>query len=613
MIVKSTWRRAGGLEAHLLRTDTNEAIAVRTDLFRGGGDDLHTALRLMQAVALTNPRVERAFVHVVISPDHVLTEPELAQALAMVEKEHGLSSVLRAVVEHHKGARATHVHAVYPVVDPETGRTARSHGNFERDELVSRRLELDFGERITPGPRIEQNIAELRRRELDVEADLLAPYAPVRHKDGLSRADRQQASRLGVMAPEWSAKAFAVFEEAGRDLKAFAARLEAAGLSVARGTKDVSIPSDPKDRDRKAVLLVDDATGYSTSLVRLLRREAKAAGRSLTITEREVSAAFPVASPFGEARDVGLDRARAKAGQEVEVECRTATFEALADGDAAELEAFRVHRRKAQEAEEAQAQIAFRTTLKARRDAIQALYRERDAVRRRRVDRAFRAAGLFATPAMRRLAFGLAATGVLMTGGGLVMALAGGLYAAHLVPSRARARRLAEAARSDRMADATARRTELDDAYRRTRTETLTRAGHVRFSFDQIAKEDRLLAGFYAAAILQAPGGSQELTGAAKAAADALGPEVAAGIARMLERGSTLQVRRLMHWYRGVAPDRRDAILQAALRRHVHESPPAEKLPSDATSIEAPVRRRQTLTSTRARQQRRASDTGPER
>ena len=317
MIVKSSWRRADGLEAHLLRTDTNETVRIRHDLFRGA-DDLHAALRLMDAIARTNPRVVRSFVHVVISPHREMTEADLAEALAMVEAEHGLSSVLRAVMEHLKGLRATHVHVVYPVVDPATGEAARSHNNFERDELVSRRLEYLFGERVTPGPRIEQNIAELRLRGLDVEADHLAPYLPMRHEDPLSRADRQQASRLGVKAPEWSAEAFAIFEEAGRDLAAFAGRLEAAGLSVARGDR--------------AALLVDDATGYSVPLTRLLRREAKAGGRPLTITEDQVAAAFSHAAPFGQARDAGLERARTRAEHDLAAERRTTTTEAVLDG-----------------------------------------------------------------------------------------------------------------------------------------------------------------------------------------------------------------------------------------------------------------------------------------
>ena len=574
-----------------MRTDTNEIVQVRTDLFRGT-NNLHAALRQMEALARSKPRVERAFVHIVISPDHDLTQPELIEALTLVEREHGLSSVLRAVVEHLKGERATHVHAVYPVVDPETGATARSHANFDRDELISRRLEIRFGERITPGPRIGQNVAELRRRGLHAEANHLAPYLPVQTENPLSRADRQQASRLEVKPMEWSARAYALFEDAGRDLNAFADRLEAAGLSAARGDR--------------AVLLVDDATGYNLPLSRLLRREAKAAGRPFTVTEGQLTAAFPDARLLDQARDTGLERARAKAERQVEVERRTAVYEALADGDMDELEAFRVRRSNERKQDDARAQAQFQATLKARRDAIQMLYRERDAMRRRRVDRAFRAAHLFATPEMRRLAFALATAGVLMIGGSVMMALAGGFYAAHLLPSRTRARRLAIAAQGDRTADATARRAALDDAYRHSRNEVRSKTRQRRFSFDMIAKEDRLLAGFYADALLRTPKRHIDSAGAAKAAADALGLEITVGIARVLERGSPLQVRRLRHWYRGVAPSRRDEILAAALRRHAHGSQPEDRRSHQTESVAPLARSLQSSKTKKPRQKPRA-------
>ena len=566
MIVKSTWRRAGGLEAHLLRTDTNETVRVRTDLFRGA-DDLHAALRLMEAIARTNPRVARAFVHVVISPDHGMTEAELAEALAMVEAEHGLSSVLRAVVEHLKGSRASHTHVVYPVVDPATGKAARSHNNFERDELVSRRLEIAFSERVTPGPRIEQNVAELRRRGLHAEADRLAPYVPVRHEDPLSRADRQQASRLGVKAPEWSARAFALFEGAGRDLATFAGRLEAAGLSVARG--DI------------AMLLVDDATGYGVPLTRLLRREAKAGGRPLTITEDQVAAGFPHTAPFGQARDAGLERARTRAEHDLATERRTATTEAALDGDVEELAALQKRARKMHEDEESRTREAAWATLRARRETIQALHQEREAVRRRRVDRAFRAAKLLDVPELRRVAFALAAAGVLMTGGSLALALAAGVVAAELLPTRARARAAAAAARIDRAGDAARRRSETDAAYREAKAAAAAAgADGVRFTFDHVPKADRVLAGFVAAALLQ--GGSPPIE--VQAARDALGPEVVAGLTRIVERGSPLQVRRLLHWHHGVAPDRRGLSVAAALARHAaaEDRPTTERPKRDA-------------------------------
>ncbi len=516
----------------------------------------------------------------------------------MIEQEHGIApNAPRAVMEHEKGVRPSHFHVVYSIVDLATGRAIPSHDNFVRDELISRFLELEFGERIVPGPRLESNITELEQRGLQDEAERLRAHAPVRQEDGLSRQDRRQADRLGLKAPEWSIAAFELFEGCHRNLDVFAGKIEGSGFMVAQGDR--------------AILLVDDKTGYHTSLVRLLRREAKAAGRPLDMSEQDVAAAFPTAPPFDQARDTGLERARAKAERDVEVERRTATYEAIADADTAELEAFRVSRRKAKEQDEAQERARFQATLKARREVIQALYRERDAVRRRRVDRAFRAARVFATPELRRLAFGLAAAGVLMTGGGLVMALAGGLYAAHLVPSRTRARILATAAQRDRTADATARRAALDDAYRRGRDEIKLRTERVRLSFDMIAKEDRFLAGFYADALLRAPGSLEASTGAGKAAADALGPEIAAGINRMLERGSHLQVRRVLHWYRGVAPSRRDEILAASLRRHAHGSQSAERAP--ASPVEPPLQRRPSTSATVPGPKRRVRDVGPER
>ena len=606
MIVKSSWRRAGGLEAHLLRTDTNETVRVRTDLFRGA-DDLHGALRLMEAFARTNPRVVRAFVHVIISPDHDMTDDEIGRALAMVESEHGLSSVLRAVVAHLKGTRAIHIHAVYPVVDPVTGRAVRSHDAFERDELISRRLELAMDERITPGPRIDANVAGLRRRGLDAEADRLAPYLPVRHADPLSRADRQQASRLGVKAAEWSARAFAIFEEAGRDLTAFADRLEAAGLLVARGSKDVSPMNEGPRSDDKVVLLVDDATGYSTSLVRLLRREAKAAGRPLAVKESEVSAAFPHAAPFGQARDAGLERARTQAERNLATERRAAGAEAALDGDVEELEAFRRQARKAREEEDARDRSLAQTTLRARREAIAALYRERDAVRRRRVDRAFQTARLLDTPDVRRAVFALAAAGVLLTGGSLALALAAGVVILELLPTRARARAAAAAARHERAGDAARRRGETDDAYRTARA--AARSPAVRFTFDHVPKADRVLAGLLADAMLKGGPPSPE-AGAARAA---LGPEVVAGLTRMLERGSPLQVRRLLHWYRGVAPERREQASKAALQRHAGDSNRGNDRPPGTAPTTSEVRTPKARQATQPGTQRRAKDRGRER
>ncbi len=211
--------------------------------------------------------------------------------------------------------------------------------------------------------------------------------------------------------------------------------------------------------------------------------------------------------------------------------------------------------RKAREDEESRTREAAWATLRARREAIQALYHERDAVRRRRVDRAFRAAKLLDVPELRRLAAALAVAGVLMTGGTLALALAAGVVAAGLLPTRASARAVAAAARSERAGDAARRRSETDAAYREAKAAAAAGgANGVRFTFDRVPKADRVLAGRVAAAVLQGGGAPIEV----QAARDALGPEVVAGLTRIVERGSPLQVRRLIHWYHGVAPSSRE-------------------------------------------------------
>ena len=392
MIAKSAYRRAGGLHPHLLRNDTNEAVTVRLDLFRGIAGTLAEALHDMEALARLNPDIARSFIHVVLAPAHDLTPMELEQALAVVEAEHGIrAEAKRAVVQHAKGLRPNHYHCVYPIVDPVTGRALPSQGNYVRDELISRILEIRFGEPITPGPRMAANIAELRARNRHAEADHLAAYTPTRHADPLDRKARQQATRLGLDPAAWSRHVSALFEDAGRNLARFEESLGSHGMRIARGDR--------------AMLIVDDATTYETSLVRLLRREAKTAGRPLALTEADVRQAYPGAHSYAAACDEGLAAAKTTAEAARDAEWSRATQEAGFEHDVVALRLFRARREAERDAEATAGRQTFKATLKARRQEILALYAGRDAVRHMRVDRAFRAARLFDNPRLRRLAF----------------------------------------------------------------------------------------------------------------------------------------------------------------------------------------------------------------
>jgi hypothetical protein len=74
VIVKSSFRRAGELGRHLLRSDTNEVVRVRDDHFRDAPLNISDALRSFDGIARSNPRTTRSFVHVIVSPYHELTE-----------------------------------------------------------------------------------------------------------------------------------------------------------------------------------------------------------------------------------------------------------------------------------------------------------------------------------------------------------------------------------------------------------------------------------------------------------------------------------------------------------------------------------------------------------
>lgn len=120
MIVRSRWRRAGGLAAHLGRTDNDESVVVRDELCRDAPLETDQALRFFTAIAKTNVRAKRHLIHIKVSPGGPdLSDHQLASLIESVEDEHAIPSTMpRHVIEHRRGARAAHVHLVYSVADP---------------------------------------------------------------------------------------------------------------------------------------------------------------------------------------------------------------------------------------------------------------------------------------------------------------------------------------------------------------------------------------------------------------------------------------------------------------------------------------------------------------
>ena len=174
MIVREQFRRAGGLADHLARLDTNKSVTVRSDLCQGVPPDIRQALVVLAGIARTNPRTKRHFIHFKISP----SKPDaraIRRALDLIEKEYGIApGSPRLVVEHQKGDRPNHFHVVYSIVDIGTGRAVPSEGNYLKDEIISRLLELELGEAITPGSRHADVVEALRDRGQANEAAVLA-------------------------------------------------------------------------------------------------------------------------------------------------------------------------------------------------------------------------------------------------------------------------------------------------------------------------------------------------------------------------------------------------------------------------------------------------------
>jgi hypothetical protein len=177
MISRTQFIALDGQAAHLLNTDNNKRVLVRAEFVRNSPLDLLEATRVFAAIARTNLRTTRDLVHTKISPAHTLSDAELAHALQLIEEAFGIASTMpRFVVQHSKGDRPDHFHVLWPIVDPTTGRAVKSNDNFLQDELVSRRLELQFGEPITPGPRMIEVIEILQAQGLQVDADRLRAH-----------------------------------------------------------------------------------------------------------------------------------------------------------------------------------------------------------------------------------------------------------------------------------------------------------------------------------------------------------------------------------------------------------------------------------------------------
>lgn len=434
MIVVSEFVRAGGHAAHLSREDTNRKVTMRWDLSRGVPHDLELALALEAGLARTNPRTQRDLIHFKVSPsqDH---RRAFELALELIEREYGISSsAMRVVVVHAKGDRPEHMHVVYSIVDAETGKAIPSQNKFVQNELIARQLEMMLGEPIVPGPNHLDVIDALRSRGQHTEADYLATFAPAEKGQRVGTQIRRQNERVGLDTKAASRTLYTAWMEASGDLGAFAVGLDAIGFDLFRGDR--------------AVIARHRGTGGIVPLRRGLNMASREVGAALDYTRYTFDGRFGLLLSFDAIKDEKSTRRLNLAQAATDEELRRLGLEALIDGDARQAT-------KAYGAMAARRKREENAQRRTDRDLKLEIQRERhrlELIRKKRVDRAFLAAAIFDSSRMRKLVFAAAATGVLLAGGGVALALVAAGFTIGALPTREQARAVKRQAQQDRRA-----------------------------------------------------------------------------------------------------------------------------------------------------------------
>jgi hypothetical protein len=439
MYIETIPRKLGGLGQHLMDTGrgSNERVIVRSDLSRDLPTDVTLALRMLAAPARRIRRMKRDVVHIVVSPGRMLSADEQEHVLRTIETEYGIpEGSARLVVEHRKGHRAHHFHIVFSMASEADGKALRFVRSGDRDEMLARRLELELGETLQPSTRVDRTVELLRERGLDDLAERAA-RGPVAEK-GLrqSKAEIRQDARLGADPALIDARLRQAWRQAGGDLSRLRGAVETMGFRLGAGDERIAgVP---------IVQLIDTETLKMTSLTRHLNR-LRVYGDAPRLREVAIGASVGELPSVKEVKAQLRKEAPQRGTEALLREFDHLVAEMESDGERAE----------AAKARQGRARVAARLSteekedLRTRQGRVRERYRQRDRIRRARVNRVFIAAGVFADPSVRKLAFYLVAAGALATGAGLLAALTIAGVAVASLPSFTSARRArADAAES---------------------------------------------------------------------------------------------------------------------------------------------------------------------
>jgi hypothetical protein len=401
MILKTSFRRPGGLGHHLGRADTNERVEILEAHCVGVEPDLQAALELFASMGAAFG-IERSLIHFVISPEKDLSYAETAACLEEIRKQYRLESDHPLIVLRHtkpgKTARPAHLHIVAPRKHPGSGATTSDSWSRRKDEKIARILEMALGHPLTSG-RFNKSIAdELEKQNPRLTQMLRTLDAP--KGIAFNQKTLTQADTCKIDPNEFDRLVFQAWRRGGHDHASIRKVLDSAGLSLAQGDK--------------VTMVLNNATGFSQPLRRLLRREAKRRDQKLDMKEADLRALFPSLPLLEQTRDKAMSRATRNLDKDIGREFTLAVADMVVLGDSKEARRLREEqedcRRRFEDFPETKA------TLAARRDAIWAGYRLRNKIRQERVKRALAVARIRRSRIDLQSVFGLTITGAAVAG-----------------------------------------------------------------------------------------------------------------------------------------------------------------------------------------------------
>jgi hypothetical protein len=289
MNLNSSFREPGGLATHILHGPANEEIAQRSDLSVGSSLDVRLDVELFAALGHSRG-IKKSLIHMMVSPSIALTAD---QERATIEKVRAIYNIPAdhpvVVVQHTKpGAydRPAHYHLVFPRVDQHTGRCISDKFSRVKNERISRELEIDFDH-----PQVVGKFNKSIHRALETErpdiAERVDPNARPPNKAAAQGVDeKQHAASKGADIAAFDREVLDAWTRGKGNAIVIAKALAAKSISLAEGDK--------------TVMVVDQVTGFSSPLGRVINRETKRRGDALRVKDADVRRLFADQKPLAQ-------------------------------------------------------------------------------------------------------------------------------------------------------------------------------------------------------------------------------------------------------------------------------------------------------------------------